>query len=572
MAKRSPGLYLLAAGAGLTALGFIMRLFETDERDTPHDVPAGLPGVGGVGETRALVLKAPRGKLKDVKTIHARCAEIARLVKAGGTNARVHEIAKTILSAKDGTQWRVKPRDWKGECAALFRAIIDPASPYAIRYTCDMREADTFSSAERTLFLTHAGDCLPGDVLLLTRTRGYQPIESIRVGDEVMGDGVWTTVTKWWDKGTLPTIALRLNNGATLRCTSDHKLFRVPRDGATPGRRTQAEEVRAVDVRPDDELLLADTHPEGARHLDPDLAWLVGTYIADGWLNNDRVHIAGRDRVDGREYGKRDKGPQKDRVAAICAARGIVTSRTEKDIRFRDATLHELMAQCGHGAAQKRLPFTDVDAATARALLDGLMADASTSRAGTVVFSTISATLALQIRELHRILGIRTNIRRVVKHGGFGSNPIFRVSVVRNGAEQGARRAHMIHAKVQAIEVGDIVPVFDIETDTHRFYLPETDLIVHNCDDFAIVFGALLMSVGYPVKLRVVQAKGKDTWSHIYVLAGIPPSSDGPTEWFPLDGAVETKPAGWQAPGAEEAFRYGKPAGMIEKTLDYPVG
>ena len=92
-----------------------------------------------------------------------------------------------------------------------------------------------------------------------------------------------------------------------------------------------------------------------------------------------------------------------------------------------------------------------------------------------------------------------------------------------------------------------------------------------DCDDFVIVLGGMCESVGYQVKIRCIQAKGKSTWSHVYLLVGIPPGGGTPTQWMPLDGSVETKPPGWQAPGAESALRYGKPSGMVARTLDLPV-
>ena len=84
------------------------------------------------------------------------------------------------------------------------------------------------------------------------------------------------------------------------------------------------------------------------------------------------------------------------------------------------------------------------------------------------------------------------------------------------------------------------------------------------------------------VRLRVVAANGKASWSHIYLLTGLPP--DNPTEWMPLDPSMPEKPAGWEAPGAETVARSGRrasdgralgtgqsPAGIISRVLDYSV-
>ncbi len=75
-----------------------------------------------------------------------------------------------------------------------------------------------------------------------------------------------------------------------------------------------------------------------------------------------------------------------------------------------------------------------------------------------------------------------------------------------------------------------------------------TEVGIGDCDDQAITLGALLQSVGIPVRLRVIGMKGSDKFQHIYVLAGLPP--DGPKEWFPLDASREFD-AGWELPEEE---------------------
>ena len=95
------------------------------------------------------------------------------------------------------------------------------------------------------------------------------------------------------------------------------------------------------------------------------------------------------------------------------------------------------------------------------------------------------------------------------------------------------------------------------------------DLKAGDCDCGSILLGSMLRSVGYPVKLRIMQAKGADSWSHIWIAAGSPPTN--PTRWTGLDWSVESAVPGWQAPGAEESLRTGKPAGMTVKAKEYDV-
>ncbi len=91
-----------------------------------------------------------------------------------------------------------------------------------------------------------------------------------------------------------------------------------------------------------------------------------------------------------------------------------------------------------------------------------------------------------------------------------------------------------------------------------------------DCDDGTILLGAMLRSVGYPLKLRVIQDTKSPTWSHIYLLVGLPPQR--PAKWMPLDWSVYPfKPPGWQAPGADEYMLSGQSAGMVKRLRDFEV-
>ena len=69
---------------------------------------------------------------------------------------------------------------------------------------------------------------------------------------------------------------------------------------------------------------------------------------------------------------------------------------------------------------------------------------------------------------------------------------------------------------------------------------------IGDCDDFVITLGALLISAGYKVKMVVVHVTPADTWSHIYLLAGIPPGGE-PKKWIAMDASEAQKP-GWEVP------------------------
>lgn len=80
---------------------------------------------------------------------------------------------------------------------------------------------------------------------------------------------------------------------------------------------------------------------------------------------------------------------------------------------------------------------------------------------------------------------------------------------------------------------------------------------VGDCDDYVVVLGSMLQSVGYPVRLRTVltkqgyqqalrERKPIPEADHIYLLTRVPPMGAGGV-WYPLDASVD-KPAGWEVP------------------------
>lgn len=68
-----------------------------------------------------------------------------------------------------------------------------------------------------------------------------------------------------------------------------------------------------------------------------------------------------------------------------------------------------------------------------------------------------------------------------------------------------------------------------------------------DCDDYTIALGALLMSIGYTVRMKTIQTKDADDWNHIYLEVGLPPGKA--TRWKALDASV-AQPAGWEAPAS----------------------
>jgi hypothetical protein len=204
---------------------------------------------------------------------------------------------------------------------------------------------------------------------------------------------------------------------------------------------------------------------------------------------------------------------------------------------INDEGVARWLAGCGRGAVEKHLPTMNFDRPTVDLIMEGLAADADI-RDG--VFGTISPWLALQYRVFLRMQGVSAHIRRVDDHGGFGKNPIFRVTPRLSDG-----KVLRPHARVRSIAEGGSAHTYDIEVEGHRFYLPETDLIVHNCDDSTALVMALLGSLGFVVGARA-WGKQKAEYTHVYAVVGLPKID--PQEFIPLDTTVD-EDLGWEPPG-----------------------
>lgn len=342
------------------------------------------------------------------------------------------------------------------------------------------------------------GDCLPLDTLVLRDDYELVPLISLRPGDRIMGDGAWTQVLEHCVTGEKPILAIETSNGCVLRCSPDHRLFRDVNG--------TIEEIRASDVRVGDDLVtprsipLAETDeirwPDQLSALSiEDRAWLLGVFVADGWTEESRFAISG---LDGDI-----KEDQKRRVAALMAIVGASTRWHTKYISVNDRPLAAFFAQCGHTAPQKHLDSIRFSTeAAVRAVIDGLSADAGRAKTGdsesSLVYGTTSYVLALQLRILHRMISKSVSIRRVDDHGGFGKHPIYRVIPREKIAPGTTERRDKKFARVRSISDDGIETCGDIKTDSGRFWLPESDVLVHNCDNVVGIRVGELRVAGIP--------------------------------------------------------------------------
>lgn len=99
---------------------------------------------------------------------------------------------------------------------------------------------------------------------------------------------------------------------------------------------------------------------------------------------------------------------------------------------------------------------------------------------------------------------------------------------------------------VERVEYGGEAPVFDIETDSRTIYLPEYDIVVHNCDDLSTLLASLYLAVGFPVRYVVIAnlPQHSQSFSHVFVQVDI----TGEGDWVSADPSQPTASFGWETP------------------------
>lgn len=424
------------------------------------------------------------------------------------------------------------------ELKAIFDFIVNH-----IRYTGDITGIDTFQTGLRTLQFG-GGDCFPEGTLCVTRD-GFVAIEHLEVGDEIHDGNTWVPILKTWDRGAKAVLRLGLDNGNVLRLTQNHKVLRVPVDGSY----ADAEEVCISDIRVGDDLLqprqfsAADTAESS-----PDTAFLIGAYLAEGCRIFKRANgPANWISLAGVAGGKGIR----ERAMAILNERGIEFREYPRELRFRAENFEESF-KLGRTAVEKSLPTFRYGPATVEAILKAMtQGDGGVSTTGyNTVYSTISHRLALQYRVLQRMLGRSVAWTCLADHGGAGTHPIYRLTV----RAEATRRPW---AKVKTIAQEDVeVPSFDVMTSSGRVYLPESDVIVRQCDDHAVLAVTLAIENGFTTKFRITSNTGS-SWDHIYAMAAIP--KHRPSHWIALDTTLGAGKFNVQPPQAKHRdFLVGK--------------
>lgn len=425
----------------------------------------------------------------------------------------------------------LQPKDYLSEILAIRNWVAEH-----VRYKNDPVGVEYVQDPQRMLediakYGVTTGDCFPEGTLTLRDDYRLVPVEELELGDRIWGIDDWVTVEAVTPKGNLWTDALQLNNGSQVLLTPDHHVYALacPQHGlssdlCTPSRcgsRFRRVRIRVGEMTKGMRLTTPERIPYGREAQDPDLAYVAGLYISDGWFDKTRFCISGQDGS--------PKEEQKRAVEKIASQRGSHT------LAVNDADWAREMALMGHRAPEKQALSLDLDEASAQQLLRGIMADSAknTNGAGRTL-TTTSYRLAVQARVLHKMAGRTCRWSFIERHGGLGENPIYRLGVRGERQDQSAEKM---------LRVSDIqrhvakLPVWDIQTSDHNVYLPQHDVTVSQCDDISTVTGAMLRCLGRETEFITVGFGPPRKYSHVFDRAREPKSR----RWIVCDPVAGTR-------------------------------
>lgn len=287
--------------------------------------------------------------------------------------------------------------------------------------------------------------CIAEGQKVLT-TSGWVPIETIKVGDEVINrHGIAAVVTDCWNRGAVETMAEIQCEGMMepIVCTEDHRILIESEPSAVwveasklrPGMviampsNAQAQEVSAANQVAFDSDCVINTENSRAKkapcvvELDPLTLFVMGYYAGDGFACTDE----GKGKFISFSGNTGKKTQPLEKCLAWMMKQNLNVNRQNpsggKAVEIRGYSTEWAMwfrKHFGHGAHNKRLPWflSELNVSDSQHLLDGLMASDGYHRRGRYEFVTMSETLAAQVALLTMRCGHKPCVTRQSEASG----------------------------------------------------------------------------------------------------------------------------------------------------------
>lgn len=311
-------------------------------------------------------------------------------------------------------------------------------------------------------------------------------------------------IERFVDKGTLPVFKIQLSNGTSFRCTRNHQLYVLWREGRNKAWRLvtmtldQLLERRAE--RRTGELFMMpvarqipEASVEDAPEISEEQAWIEGLYVAEGWregpnkksgnwrarigMNNPEAIAKLQENFDfmGLSHGQ-----------SVRKSDGLVTVSLHVS-----AFTNRLASEFGENSASRKFPGAylslprEIMAAALEAFCigDGYKAKSGDwARWTFMIYNTQSEQLARQIAFMHLVLGRPLSFYR---QPAWKTKPVmYRLYEYKGYAED--KVDGLVGTRIVSIEADEAVRCCDITVEgNHNFFL-EGGVLVHNCDEAVV--------------------------------------------------------------------------------------
>lgn len=340
---------------------------------------------------------------------------------------------------------------------------------------------------------------------------GMKAVEDVKVGNAVLGDDCkWHKVVKTMVNPASVIYTIKAQGLLETKATANHPIYvrHMKRHYPTceDGRRctervfSKPEYVAVKDLEKGDFIGFPILQYENNRmNITPEEAWLVGRYIADGYVNNSP-------RKD------RPKGQYNHKVI-FCIGKGKVENFKAHVNKYhvclkKDATvtkgeiiserLMEFCLMCGKWAGNKEIPgdFLNLPNNLLKALLDGYMSGDGCESNGINKATTISKNLALSLQvAVHKAYEVPVKIyfskrpqkavilgREINQHNAYQVTWLDEVSK----QSQAIVEDGYIWQPIRSITKEEVkTSVYNFEVDDVHSYTAN-GMMVHNCQDFSI--------------------------------------------------------------------------------------
>jgi hypothetical protein len=336
--------------------------------------------------------------------------------------------------------------------------------------------------------------------MVLSR-RGYRPIESLAIGDEVLTHlGRWRRVTSVMRKSGAAIRKIRGMGLPDIRTTDEHPFFariREPRKWVVGEERweprsfTKPSWVNAAELGADSYVGQVLPPQDGPVDKSSAFWWLVGRYLADGWRVQRKGRKSGRVVICCATK-------EADRLAASIGAAGYnstrVNDRTAVKFHITKGDFYDFLESFGRYAHGKTLPgfALSLDLERSRSLIEGWLSGDGHKLGDRWKGATVSRALALSMALLaQRAFGIVASVHPAKRKAKVTIEG--RVCEQRSGYDvhiNNRNRSAFIDGKygwklVRGSEPDGISDVFNISVEDDESYVAD-GAIVHNCTDLSV--------------------------------------------------------------------------------------